>query len=115
MAPTDRRAEVIAAVGVAYRFPGADTPVEFWDLLDAGLSMATDLDSATKRFPCHEHSRSNEKSVIGGNILKNLASFDNRFLRKSGREAASMDPQRRLLLEVAYQALGTIRIFCTEN
>lgn len=111
MAPTDRRAEVIAVVGMACKFPGADSLEEFWDLLDAGLSMATDLDSATKRFPCQEHSRSNEKSVFAGNILKNVASFDNRFFRKSGREASSMDPQQRLLLEVAYQALESSGYF----
>lgn len=111
MTPTDRTAEGIAVVGMACRFPGAESLEEFWDLLDAGLSMTTELGDATGRFPCHEHPRSSEKSVFAGNILKNVASFDNRFFRKSAREAASMDPQQRLMLEVAYQALESSGYF----
>lgn len=111
MAPIKERVENIAVVGMACRFPGADSLEEFWDLLDAGLSTATDLGSATRRFPCHNHPRSNEKSLFAGNILNNVASFDNSFFRKSGREAASMDPQQRLLLEVAYQALESSGYF----
>lgn len=111
MAPIRELAEGIAVVGMACRFPGADSLEEFWDLLDAGRSTSTDLGSATKRFPCHNHPRSNEKSVFAGNIMKNVSSFDNRFFRKSGREAASMDPQQRLLLEVAYQALESSGYF----
>lgn len=111
MAQTDRKPEGIAVVGMACRFPGANSLEEFWNILDAGLSMATDLGSATGRFPCHDHPRSNDKSVFAGNILKDVSSFDNRFFRKSGREAASMDPQQRILLEVAYQALESSGYF----
>lgn len=111
MAPVKGRAEGIAVVGMACRFPGADSLEEFWDLLDAGLSTGTDLGSASERFPCHDHPRSNDKSVFVGNFLSNVASFDNRFFRKSGREAASMDAQQRLLLEVAYQALESSGYF----
>ncbi|KAI7775244.1 polyketide synthase [Diaporthe eres] len=105
MAQTDRRAEGIAVVGMACRFPGANSLEEFWNILDAGLSMAADLGSATGRFPSHDHPRRNDKSVFAGNILKDVSSFGIRVFRKSGREAASMDPQQRILLEVAYQAL----------
>ncbi|KAG6362867.1 hypothetical protein INS49_007962 [Diaporthe citri] len=73
--------------------------------------MAADLGDATGRFPYHDHPRSNGKSVFTGNILKDVSSFDNRFFRKSGREAASMDPQQRILLEVAYQALESSGYF----
>jgi len=82
---------------------------EYWQLLDAGLSMATE--PPTGRFPTRDHKRSNDKSIFLGNFLRDIANFDNRFFKKSSREAASMDPQQRLLLEVAYQALESSGYF----
>lgn len=40
-----------------------------------------------------------------GNFIDNAAEFDNVFFRMSPREARSMDPQQRILLQVAYHAL----------
>jgi acyl transferase domain-containing protein len=40
-----------------------------------------------------------------GNFLDNVDEFDNRFFKISPREAKSMDPQQRVLLHVAYEAL----------
>lgn len=91
----------IAVIGMGCKFPGADSVDEYWQLLDSGQSMVTEPPSG--RFPTRDHKRSTEKSVFFGNFLKDIASFDNRFFKKSSREAASMDPQQRLLLEVAYR------------
>ncbi|KAI9677123.1 MAG: Type I Iterative PKS [Bathelium mastoideum] len=99
----------IAVVGMGCKFPGADSVEEYWRLLDAGRSMLSEPPS--KRFPTHEHPRNTEKTVYFGNYLDDLDSFDNRFFKKSGREAASMDPQQRLLLEVSYQALESAGFF----
>jgi acyl transferase domain-containing protein len=99
----------IAIVGMGCKFPGADSIEEYWDLLDAGRSMVTE--PPIGRFPSHEHGRSTDKSVFFGNYINDIESFDNRFFKKSGREAASMDPQQRLLLEVAYQALESAGFF----
>ena len=93
----------IAVVSMACKFAGASSPEEFWDLLEAGTSMAGS--PPDDRFPTKEHSRSSDKSVFYGNYLEDVASFDHQFFKKSSREAASMDPQQRLLLEAAYQAL----------
>jgi acyl transferase domain-containing protein len=40
-----------------------------------------------------------------GNFLDNVDEFDNRFFKISPREAKSMDPQQRVLLHTAYEAL----------
>jgi acyl transferase domain-containing protein len=98
-----------AIVGMGCKFPGADSIEEYWDLLDAGRSMVTE--PPIGRFPSHEHGRSTDKSVFFGNYINDIESFDNRFFKKSGREAASMDPQQRLLLEVAYQTLESAGFF----
>lgn len=40
-----------------------------------------------------------------GNFMSNPAAFDNKFFNISPREAQNMDPQQRVLLHVAYEAL----------
>ncbi|KAL9079841.1 MAG: hypothetical protein Q9157_001297 [Trypethelium eluteriae] len=107
--PHDVPPNAIAVVGMACKFPGADSVEEYWRLLDAGKSMLSKPPSG--RFPTHEHPRNTERTVYFGNYLDELESFDNRFFKKSAREAASMDPQQRLLLEVSYQALESSGFF----
>ncbi|KAI0530048.1 hypothetical protein GGR58DRAFT_494846 [Xylaria digitata] len=99
----------IAVIGMACKFPGANSTEEYWQLLNRGLSMVTGPPPG--RFPAHDHRRSTERSIFFGNFLANVDHFDHRFFKKSTREAASMDPSQRLLLEVAYQALESSGYF----
>jgi acyl transferase domain-containing protein/SAM-dependent methyltransferase/acyl carrier protein len=46
-----------------------------------------------------------------GNFLRDPETFDNRFFKKSSREAIVWDPQQRILLEVAYEALESTGYF----
>ncbi|ETS86538.1 hypothetical protein PFICI_00366 [Pestalotiopsis fici W106-1] len=105
----DIPSDAVAVVGMACKFPGAETLDEYWSILDAGESMLKD--PPNNHLPTHNHPRSTEKSVFHSNFLKDNSSFDNRFFKKSSREAASMDPQQRLLLEVSYQALESSGFF----
>lgn len=107
--PWDMSLNAIAVIGMACRFPGADSVEEFWRILDAGKSMLSEPPSG--RFPTHQHPRNTEKTVYFINYLEDLDSFDNRFIKKSSREAASMDSQQRLLLEASYQALESSGFF----
>ena len=92
----------IAVVGMACRFPGADSTDEFWEQLKAGTSMHSEIPS--KRFSTKDHRRSTGKTYFG-NFIRDVDAFDHKFFKKSSREAASTDPQQRLLLQVAYEAL----------
>jgi acyl transferase domain-containing protein len=47
------------------------------------------------------------------NVIDNIAAFDHKFFKMSSREAASADPQLRLLFQTAYQALEDARYFKT--
>lgn len=55
---------------------------------------------------CNEDpSSSYQLNAKTGNFVSNPGAFDNKFFNISPREARSMDPQQRILLHVAYEAL----------
>ena len=94
----------IAIIGMACRFPGAGSIEEFWQLLCEGISMHQEI-------PIQRFSMNNPRMTTGGevkfwgNFLTDADAFDHIFFGISSREAASMDPQQRILLQLAYQAL----------
>lgn len=98
----------IAIIGMACRYPEADSLEEFWELLSSGTSVARPLPE--DRFKASELSRE-PKEPFWGNFLDHPDLFDHRFFNISGREARSMDPQQRLLLQVAYEALESSGYF----
>lgn len=92
-------AEQIAVVGIGCRFPGGiDSPGAFWRLLDQG----TDTIGARPAGRWHAAS---ETAPREGGFLADVEGFDARFFGIAPREAAAMDPQHRLLLEVVWEAL----------
>lgn len=95
--------DAIAIIGMGCRFPGADSIDEFWDLLTEGKSMLSEIPEA--RFGRGRPARSNNSLRFWGNFLRDVEAFDHGFFKKSPREAVSMDPQQRILLQVAYEAL----------
>ncbi|KAI9370219.1 hypothetical protein BJX61DRAFT_549115 [Aspergillus egyptiacus] len=98
----------IAIIGMATRYPDSDTLEEFWDLLQSGRSAVQPLPEA--RFKASQIPRE-PKGPFWGNFLRDPDRFDHRFFGISGREAKSMDPQQRLALEVAYEALESAGYF----
>ncbi|KAK8073462.1 hypothetical protein PG994_004361 [Apiospora phragmitis] len=70
--------DAIAVVGLSCRFPNAETPAKFWEMLES-------KQTATQLGPVDE--------------------FDCGLFRKSPREAEFLDPQQRLGLHLAYEAL----------
>ncbi|KAL4987377.1 hypothetical protein BDW68DRAFT_188060 [Aspergillus falconensis] len=96
--------EPIAVIGMGCKFPGADTLEEYWQLLAQGTSMCRTMPE--ERFKTSGLRRSpDNKLKFWGNFVNDVDAFDHRFFKKSSREAASMDPQQRLVLQVAYQTL----------
>ena len=102
--------DAIAIVGMACRFPGADTLDEYWQMLCSGKSMHSRV--PPDRFSQGDHWRlGSAKPQFWGNFLDNPGAFDNDFFGLSSREAASMDPQQRLALHVAYEAVESAGYF----
>ena len=120
-APSENRApavegypkDSIAIVGMGCRFPGADSIDEFWNLLTEGKSMLSEIPKA--RFGQCRSTRSNSNLRYWGNFLRDIEAFDHGFFKKSPREAVSMDPQQRILLQVAYEALESSGYFASSR
>lgn len=98
----------IAVIGMACRYPDADSLEEFWDLISSGQSSISRLPE--DRFKPSEVKRE-PQGEFWGNFLHHPHQFDHRFFGLSGREAKFMDPQQRLILQVAYEALESSGYF----
>lgn len=92
----------VAIVGMAGRFPGANSVDELWDLISSGRSMVS---NPPDRVGLDQLSDEVAPENWWGNFLDDHDTFDNKFFNKSTREATACDPQQRKLLEVVYDAL----------
>jgi acyl transferase domain-containing protein/acyl-CoA synthetase (AMP-forming)/AMP-acid ligase II/SAM-dependent methyltransferase/acyl carrier protein len=91
--------EPIAVVGVGCRFPGAASPDEFWQLLSGGIDAVGGVPEG--RWPRVQF----DVAARSGGFLESVDRFDAAFFGIAPREAAYLDPQHRLLLEVSWEAL----------
>jgi polyketide synthase 13 len=107
----------IAVVGVSTRFPGAGhTPDEMWDMLSGGRDGITDLPEGrwSEFLGDRAIAEAVEKTVTRGGYLDDVKTFDAEFFAMSPREAANVDPQQRLALELTWEALEDARIPANE-
>ncbi|GCE15702.1 non-ribosomal peptide synthetase/type I polyketide synthase [Tengunoibacter tsumagoiensis] len=95
----------IAIVGMAGRFPGANTIDEFWQNLCEGtesISFFTE-EELMEEVPAEVFR--NPHYVPARGALTDVEGFDAAFFGYTPREAETMDPQHRIFLEIAYHAL----------
>lgn len=100
--------EPIAIVGLGCRFPGAPNPTAFWELLARGGDAVQAIppnrwDAAAFYDP--DLAAPGKMNTRWGGFLEQIDGFDHQFFRLSRREANHVDPQQRLMLEVAWEAL----------
>ncbi|MCR9191503.1 MAG: SDR family NAD(P)-dependent oxidoreductase [Gammaproteobacteria bacterium] len=96
----------IAVIGMAGRFPGAETLPQFWRNLINGVETIRFF-SQDELTPSYTDpvSFSHPDYIGARGILENIDMFDAGFFNINPREAAVMDPQHRLFLECAWEAL----------
>ncbi|WP_284785762.1 type I polyketide synthase [Corynebacterium rhinophilum] len=97
----------IAVIGLSGRFPGAKDVPEFW-------TMLAESRAGTGPLPVGRWSEYSADPVLSekiaqhntdGGYIDDVASFDAEFFGLSPLEAANMDPQQRILLELVWHAL----------
>jgi myxalamid-type polyketide synthase MxaD len=101
--------EPVAIIGMGCRFPGgANNPQTFWQLLQAGADLVTEVPPGrwdVEAFYDPDPAEPGKMYTRWGAFVDQVDGFDAGFFGISPREAVRMDPQQRLLLEVAWEAL----------
>ncbi|MEV0382604.1 aminotransferase class III-fold pyridoxal phosphate-dependent enzyme, partial [Nonomuraea sp. NPDC050643] len=98
--------ERIAIIGMAGRFPGADSVEALWRILDEGRDAVTDYsDAECLAAGVAPELVAHPDYVKSGAHLRGAGMFDATFFGYTGREAELMDPQQRIFLEVCHEAL----------
>ena len=96
----------IAIIGMAGRFPGANTLEAFWYNLQHGIESITVFSDQQLREAGVSPSLINNPDYVKASpILTDFDKFDAFFFDYSANEALYMDPQQRVFLECAWQAL----------
>ena len=104
-APTPATYTGIAVIGMVGRFPGADSVEQLWENLCAGRESITffeadEIDPSIDRSLLADPNYVRAKGVLAGAEL-----FDAGFFGMGVKEAEVMDPQARVFVELAYEAL----------
>ena len=97
------RKEPIAIIGMACRFPaGADDLEGFWRALEAGVDGIREIDRWPRQPDAEEYPGVRWAGLLDFDLIEG---FEPSFFGMSPREAVSLDPQQRVLLEVCWEAL----------
>ena len=105
--------EPIAVVGAAGRFPGARSIDELWDALTDGRDQTREVPADrwdARTFYDPRVDAPGKMYMVRGGFMDEIDKFDAAFFNISPREAAAMDPQQRILLEVTWEALENAAI-----
>lgn len=95
----------VAIIGLSCRFPGAASAAEYWQNLCDGIeSISFFSDSALLAAGVDPSLVANPNYVKAAPMLRDVEMFDASFFGYSPRDAALMDPQQRLFLEVCWEA-----------
>src|SRR3954454_23808505 len=104
-----RGAEPIAIIGIGCRFPGgANDPAQFWRLLTDGVDAVSGVPEDrwnVRAFYDPDPAKPGKTYAGQGGFISGIDQFDASFFGMSPREATRADPQQRILMEVAYEAI----------
>lgn len=99
----------IAIIGMSCRTAGANSPSELWDLLAKSKDVQSEITRLNSKGFYHPEGapRKGLTNVKDAYMMDDhvIDKFDNAFFYTTPHEAVAMDPQQRMLLEVAYEAL----------
>src|SRR5215475_14516268 len=106
MSDSEKMAYEVAVIGMAGRFPKAATLDEFWrNLRDGVEGVSFFSDAELEAAGVAAAALADPAYVKAAAVLDDIEMFDAAFFGFTPREAEIMDPQQRLFLEHAWQAL----------
>ncbi len=98
----------MAIIGMSVKLPMADDIEAFWEVLAGGKDCVTDIPQSRRKdadeYLCHTN-RGNHTHYFQSAYLEEIDKFDYSFFNLSPREAILMDPNQRLFLQTAWEAL----------
>lgn len=98
--------EPVAVIGMSGRFPGASDVDQFWtNLCDGVESISFFRDEELMASGVSPTDLNNQNYVKAGACLREIDKFDPEFFQMNARDAELTDPQQRLFLEIAWEAL----------
>ncbi|KAI8633724.1 hypothetical protein F5Y19DRAFT_414735 [Xylariaceae sp. FL1651] len=103
--------EPIAVVGLALRLPGDANDIDgLWRLLESGEPAWTPVPEDRFNDEAFYHPNADDPNGTshhpGGHFISgDVRDFDHGFFQLNGAQAAALDPQQRLLMELSYEAL----------
>src|SRR5262245_9017924 len=99
-------AHAVAIVGLAGRFPGAENLSQFWHNVRDGVeSLDTYTDAELEAAGISLELRNDPNFVRKGTTIQGADLFDAAFFGFTPREAQVIDPQQRIFLECAWEAM----------
>ena len=105
MSEHESRAQDVAVIGMAGRFPGAPDLDAYWRVIEDGRDTITRGEDLNAAIPSGPAIPVPENFVAARGVLAGIEDFDAGFWGYTPREAATLDPQHRLWLELAHDAL----------
>jgi acyl transferase domain-containing protein len=106
MSGSEKMVYEVAVIGMAGRFPGSATLAEFWrNLRDGVEGVSCFSDADLEAAGVARTTLADPAYVKAAAVLDDVEMFDAAFFGFTPREAEVMDPQQRLFLEHAWQAL----------
>ena len=101
--------EPIAIIGMACRYPGdANSPEAFWKILCEGRDCMREITAdrwSLRHIYDPEPARVGKAYTRCAGLINGMDQFDPHFFGIAPREAQAMDPQHRLFLETAWEAM----------
>jgi len=106
MSSSQNNMDGIAVIGYCGRFPGAQTVDEFWHNLRQGIeSIRHFTEEELRELGIGPETYGHPNYVRAASVIEGVDLFDAEFFGYNPREAQLMDPQQRIFLECAWEAL----------
>lgn len=97
--------ENIAIIGMSGKFPGADTPEQFWELLAHGKNCIRPFPENRKEDALKVFPEGHDAKFFQAGFLDEIDKFDAEYFNIPPRSAELMDPYQRIFLETVVEAV----------